>query len=113
MRQVTLFVARSARTDNFRQDSTRPALSCTVGQEDRPMRMPCAALLLAWAAFATPASALQEPPMEDALRASPSGLCVLLGAGAGATAARLAEGGRRLVHVLVADEAKVAAARRL
>jgi len=80
------------------------------------MRMPRTALLLACAALGTARgepSAAQDLPMDDALRAAPSGLCVLLGAGDGTAAARLAEGGRRLVHVLEADEAKVAAARAL
>ena len=80
------------------------------------MRMPRTVLLLAWAALGTAwgePSAAQEPPMDEALRAAPSGLCVLLGAGDATTAVRLAEGGRRLVHVLEADETKVALARTL
>src|SRR5689334_13810942 len=51
--------------------------------------------------------------VDEALRARPSGVCVIVGAGDGATAARAAEGGRRLVHVLEADPAKLAAARKL
>jgi len=77
------------------------------------MRMPRTALLLACAAFGTAPVAAQDAPMEEALEAAPSGLCVLLGAGDGTAAARLAEGGRRLVHVLEGDGAKVAAARTL
>src|SRR6185369_6475561 len=53
------------------------------------------------------------PPVDDLLRATPSGLCVVVGAGDGRLAARIAEGGRRLVHVLEADEAKLLAARSL
>ncbi|RPH43702.1 MAG: class I SAM-dependent methyltransferase, partial [Planctomycetota bacterium] len=53
----------------------------------------------------------QDPALEDLLRAHPSGVCVLVGAGDGSLPVRAAEGGRRLVHVLEADEAKVRAAR--
>jgi outer membrane protein assembly factor BamB len=74
------------------------------------------AVLIAWAALGSArgeSSAVQGVPMDEALRATPSGLCVLLGAGDGTEAARLAEGGRRLVHVLEADDAKIATARKL
>src|SRR5262245_54233147 len=55
----------------------------------------------------------QDAAVDDLLRAHPSGVCVLVGAGDGTLAARAAEGGRRLVHVLESDEAKVRAARAL
>jgi outer membrane protein assembly factor BamB len=75
-----------------------------------------AALLAALFAGLAPAWAEENPPAQDApadeiLRATPSGICVLLGAGDGSLAARAAEGGRRLVHVLESDEAKIRAAR--
>src|SRR5262245_45009279 len=60
-----------------------------------------------------PGASQQYAPLDDALRGSPSGICVLLGAGDGSAAARAAEGGRRLVHVLEADEARIRAARAL
>src|SRR5438552_13749474 len=80
------------------------------------MRIPRAVLLCSVAALTASRGepcASQEAPVDDALRATPSGLCVLLGAGDGTMAARIAEGGRRLVHVLDADEAKILTARRL
>jgi len=70
--------------------------------------MLCAALCLALAA-----PTQEAPPIDELLRATPSGLCVVVGAGDGRTAAALADGGRRLVHVLEADEARVLAARTL
>lgn len=69
---------------------------------------------LFWTALAVlPASASPQdaPPVDDLLRATPAGLCVVVGAGDGRLPARVAEGGRRLVHVLEADEAKILAAR--
>jgi outer membrane protein assembly factor BamB len=57
--------------------------------------------------------AAQDSAVDDLLRAHPSGVCVLVGVGDGALAARAAEGGSRLVHVLEPDEAKIRAARAL
>ena len=64
---------------------------------------------------ALPAAAVPQDsaPVDELLRATPSGLCVVVGAGDGRLAAKIAEGGRRLVHVLEADEAKLRAARSL
>ncbi len=55
----------------------------------------------------------QEPPLDEVLRAGPCSVCVLVGSGDGSLAVRLAEGGRRLVHVLEADETRLTAARKL
>ena len=63
--------------------------------------------------FFLPSLPSQEGQLEELLRASPSGICILAGAGDGVLAVRIAEGGRRLVHVLEADGAKVRAARTL
>jgi SAM-dependent methyltransferase len=74
----------------------------------------CAAALLALARDLPGLEALdQDPPIDDVLRLAPCSVCVLVGAGDGALAARLAEGGRRVVHVLDSDESAVATARRL
>src|SRR5262245_24068119 len=70
------------------------------------MTILCAALCLAFAAQ-------DAAPLDELLRATPSGLCVVVGAGDGRVAATLAEGGRRLVHVLEANEAKLVTARSL
>ncbi|MBV8881359.1 MAG: PQQ-binding-like beta-propeller repeat protein, partial [Planctomycetaceae bacterium] len=74
-------------------------------------RILLAAGVLSASAAAAPA---QDPPLDELLRAAPCSVCVVVGAGDdGALAARLADGGRRLVHVLESDEARIAAARRL
>jgi len=74
----------------------------------------CAAALLALSRDLPGLEAFaQEPPIDDLLRLAPCSVCVLVGAGDGGVAARLAEGGRRVVHVLDSDEANVATARRL
>lgn len=59
------------------------------------------------------AAAPQDAPLDDALRACPAGVCVVLGAGDGSAVLRAAEGGRRLVHVLEADDATLRSARAL
>jgi len=59
------------------------------------------------------AASLQDPPLEEVLRAGPCSVCVLVGAADGALAARLADGGRRLIHVLEPDETRLQAARQL
>jgi outer membrane protein assembly factor BamB len=53
----------------------------------------------------------QEAPLEPWLGAGPSGVCILIGAGDGGLAAKLASGGRWIVHVLESDGTKVAAVR--
>ena len=53
----------------------------------------------------------QEAPVDEVLRRSPSGLCVLVGVPDGALAAKAAEGGRWVVHALDADEANVRSVR--
>ncbi|MBI3856280.1 MAG: PQQ-binding-like beta-propeller repeat protein [Planctomycetes bacterium] len=80
------------------------------------MSIPRAAFLAVFSAVLSVAragepAALQEAPVDELLRANPSGICVLAGAGDGSLAVRAAEGGRRLVHVLEADEARVRTAR--
>src|SRR5205823_1994321 len=91
---------------------------CTLRQEITTMTIVRAALLGAIFAVSVTAGsreaiALQEAPIDEILRAAPSGIYVVVGAGDGMLAARIAEGGRRLVHVLEADEAKIGSARRL
>src|ERR1051326_2315302 len=54
----------------------------------------------------------QDPQVEELLKTHPSGLFVIVGAEDGALAAKIAEGGRRIVHVLAADETTVRDARR-
>src|SRR3954465_9345917 len=74
------------------------------------------ALVVTLAAAVLPrlaAAPLQDPLLDDALRAGPCSGGVLVGAGDGSLAARLAEGGRRLVHVLESDQTRLQAARRL
>ena len=48
-----------------------------------------------------------EAPVDDVLKGSPSGLCVLVGGGDGSLAERVARGGRWIVHVLEPDEKNV------
>ncbi|HYE99295.1 MAG TPA: hypothetical protein VEJ18_10310, partial [Planctomycetota bacterium] len=48
----------------------------------------------------------QDPVLEDALRARPAGLAVVVGADDPALVLRIAEGGRRIVHVLEGDEGR-------
>ncbi len=54
----------------------------------------------------------QQSPLDDAIQATPAGVVVVVGADDPALVARLAEGGRRIVHVLETDDAKVQAARK-
>jgi outer membrane protein assembly factor BamB len=78
------------------------------------MRLPCAAVWTVLASLPVGAFSLQEAaPVDELLRSTPSGLCVVVGAGDGSLVAKIAHGGRRLVHVLEADEAKIPAARAL
>lgn len=55
----------------------------------------------------------QQSALDEAIRATPAGVVVVVGVDDPALVARLAEGGRRIVHVLEADEAKVQAARKV
>jgi outer membrane protein assembly factor BamB len=78
-----------------------------------PRRLLPAAAVLLCALPVQGRSPAQEPPLDDALRAAPCSVCVLVAPGDGAPAVRLAEGGRRLVHVLESDDAAVASERAL
>jgi outer membrane protein assembly factor BamB len=51
--------------------------------------------------------ACQEAPVDEVLKASPSGVCVLVGARDVALAAKIADGGRWVVHAIDADEPNV------
>ncbi len=55
----------------------------------------------------------QDVPVDDVLRSvpGPGGVCVLLGIGDGALAARVAESGPWIVHALESDEGRIRAAR--
>jgi outer membrane protein assembly factor BamB len=79
--------------------------------------LPASALALALLALSADLrgadSSSQEPPLDDVLRGAPCSVCVLVAPGDGTLAVRLAEGGRRLVHVLEPDDAALTAERSL